>query len=372
MDSGTELPAIAFFDLETTDPRGHREVRIVEFGAVVLCARTLEKIDSYHTLVRPSDHFLQSFSDRDNDITRNALRSAPSFRDIAHRVFDLLHGRTWAGHNILKFDCRLIMDAFEDIGWEPPTPSGTIDTLQLLRPKFGRRAGDMRMATLARYFGLGEQTHRSLDDVEMNIKIFKKCATILLMESSSGYTGFLEPKEVSEDAIHARVSGRNYEIMHGDEKLQLYCAELRVRFGISQRYANRDGQPRLNFVVDVSAILCGVFDSCEEVASRSFIESRSKSKWWPLVKRDYDFPTVRLAIVTEPYSDKVSTEIYEKHSCYGHIERVGTHRSDADELLDKLLTPGTLIDACLSLDPYDYGQNAGVRLTLKKLIIYSD
>lgn len=51
----------------------------------------------------------------------------------------------WAGHNILKFDCVRIQEAFEEIGRPSPQPRGTIDTLPLLTQKFGKRAGNMKV-----------------------------------------------------------------------------------------------------------------------------------------------------------------------------------------------------------------------------------
>ncbi|PNX82774.1 ribonuclease H superfamily polynucleotidyl transferase, partial [Trifolium pratense] len=90
-------------------------------------------------------------------------------------------GRIWAGHNILRFDCVRVRDAFAAINRTPPEPKGTIDSLVLLTQKFGRRAGNMKMATLATYFGLGQQTHRSLDDVRMNLEVLKYCATVLFL-----------------------------------------------------------------------------------------------------------------------------------------------------------------------------------------------
>nr|XP_023913373.1 protein NEN4-like [Quercus suber] len=59
-----------------------------------------------------------------------------------------------------------------------------IDSLGVLTEKFGRRAGNMKMASLATYFGLGQQKHRSLDDVRMNLEVLKHCATVLFLESS--------------------------------------------------------------------------------------------------------------------------------------------------------------------------------------------
>jgi len=57
-------------------------------------------------------------------------------------------GRIWAGHNILKFDCPRIREAFAEIGRDPPEPKGTIDSLALLTQRFGRRAGDMKVTIL--------------------------------------------------------------------------------------------------------------------------------------------------------------------------------------------------------------------------------
>jgi hypothetical protein len=54
-------------------------------------------------------------------------------------------GRIWAGHNILRFDCARIREAFANIGRPGPEPKGTIDSLALLTQKFGRRAGDMKV-----------------------------------------------------------------------------------------------------------------------------------------------------------------------------------------------------------------------------------
>jgi len=54
-------------------------------------------------------------------------------------------GRIWAGHNIVRFDCVRLRDAFAQINRAPPEPKGTIDSLALLTQRFGRRAGDMKV-----------------------------------------------------------------------------------------------------------------------------------------------------------------------------------------------------------------------------------
>ncbi|KAK4781701.1 hypothetical protein SAY86_015803 [Trapa natans] len=185
MGSSHEM-RIAFFDVETTIPtQTGQGYAILEFGAILVCPRKLVELHSYSTLVRPSKlSLISSLSVRCNGITRDDVLAAPTFAEIADEVYDILHGRIWAGHNILRFDCYRIREAFAMIGRPAPEPSGTIDSLKLLTERFGRRAGDMKMASLATYFGIGQQKHRSLDDVRMNLEVVKCCATVLFLESS--------------------------------------------------------------------------------------------------------------------------------------------------------------------------------------------
>ncbi|XVF11886.1 hypothetical protein REPUB_Repub08aG0066000 [Reevesia pubescens] len=177
---------ICFFDLETTFPRRRGEgFVILEFGAILVCPKRLVELKSYTSLVRPDDPSSISIAPvRCNGITRDAVLKGPSFSEIADIVHGFLHGRVWAGHNILRFDCVRIREAFEKIGRPAPEPKGIIDSLALLTQRFGRRAGNMKMATLANYFEIGNQTHRSLDDVRMNLEVVKYCATVLFLESS--------------------------------------------------------------------------------------------------------------------------------------------------------------------------------------------
>ncbi|KAG6529207.1 protein NEN1-like [Zingiber officinale] len=179
--SGAE---IAFFDVETTVPsRSGERFALLEFGAILVCARRLVEVGCYSTLIRPADvAAISPVSIRCNGITPDTVSAAPTFRDVADRVFDVLDGRVWAGHNIVRFDCARIREAFEELGRPAPEPKSIIDTLPLLTQKFGRRAGNMKMASLATYFGLGQQRHRSLDDVRMNLEVLKCCAAVLFLE----------------------------------------------------------------------------------------------------------------------------------------------------------------------------------------------
>lgn len=85
---------IVFFDLETTVPsRAGQGFAILEFGAILVCSRKLEELRSYSTLVRPANpSLISSSSVRCNGITADAVKSAPTFAEIADTVYEILHG----------------------------------------------------------------------------------------------------------------------------------------------------------------------------------------------------------------------------------------------------------------------------------------
>lgn len=85
---------IVFFDVETTVPtRPGQGFAILEFGAILVCPRKLTELRNYSTLVRPSElSLITPLSERCNGINAEAVSNAPTFVDIAHSVYDLLHG----------------------------------------------------------------------------------------------------------------------------------------------------------------------------------------------------------------------------------------------------------------------------------------
>ncbi|CAN0870969.1 Protein NEN2 [Linum grandiflorum] len=458
---------IAFFDVETTVPtRSGQGFALLEFGAILVCPKTLVELHSYSTLIRPSKpSLITSLSVRCNGISPDSVSTAPSFSDIADTVFHLLHGRIWAGHNILRFDCARIREAFQGIGRSPPEPKGTIDSLALLTRKFGRRAGNMKMASLATYFGLGNQTHRSLDDVRMNLEVVKYCATVLFLESSlpgtfpekswvspnvttrshnngksivnaagshentpssskssapgvhpilsllttngivedadpfdlsmvrdemnaeppqrdvnmeeslvpetsSSHLVTLQLDEVSVPSIRAVYvtlpqGGQKMNLLHKNVQFELYCPGLKVRFGLSSKFTDHAGRPRLSLLVDASPSLCRVLEACNELAQTLFRSSGSGSNWKHVVVRHdkyTNYPNVRLNIPTSV----CATEMYLKDQS-GNLQKL-----DFSKEVEPLLKPGNFVDAYLSLDTYDYQNSAGIRLVANKLEIHNE
>ena len=123
------------------------------------------------------------------------IDDAPKFGEVADNIYDILNNRIWAGHNIINFDNVHINKQFEKIGKVAPNPKGVIDTYPLLRNTFGKRAGDMKMATLGNYFGLGQERHRAIEDCRMTIDVLKNCSMTMFLEENAGYDSFSMPAE---------------------------------------------------------------------------------------------------------------------------------------------------------------------------------
>nr|AGZ19451.1 APOLLO [Boechera sp. IPK 215] len=481
---------IVFFDLETAVPtKSGQPFAILEFGAILVCPMKLVELYSYSTLVRPTDlSLISTLTKRRSGITRDGVLSAPTFSEIADEVYDILHGRIWAGHNIKRFDCVRIRDAFAGIGLSPPESKATIDSLSLLSQKFGKRAGDMKMASLATYFGLGDQAHRSLDDVRMNLEVVKYCATVLFLESSvpdilkdmswfsprksprtrsnekslpngvresptssssspktdpssssvdattvknhpiislltecsesdtssceidpSDITtlisklhigtlkrdaadeakivrqqgestdpnakdeSFLGVNEVSVSSIRASLiplyrGSLRMELLHNDTPLHLCWYSLKIRFGISRKYVDHVGRPKMNIVVDIPPDLCKILDAYDAAAHNLLIDSSTSSDWRPTVMMKEGFanyPTARLQISSESNG----TQVYQKEEPLGTNQKLD-FSSDNFEKLESALLPGTLVDAFFSLESYDYKKMVGIRLAARKLVIH--
>ncbi|TVU31011.1 hypothetical protein EJB05_22673, partial [Eragrostis curvula] len=288
---GTE---IAFFDVETSAPE---RCALLEFGAILVCPRRLVDVSSYATLVRPDDLdavFPASWTGRSNGITRDAIAGAPPFRDVADNVYAILHG-----HNILEFDTPIIRKAFAEIGRAPPEPKGVIDTLPLLTRRFGVRAGDMKEPS---------SPAEVSDELVCDVAEMQLDAAMQKDASSSGYSGFLEPGDVSIECIKISVAllhqfGRpTTQILHKSTPLQLSCTGLEVRFGVNPKFLDNAGRPKLNIKVVIPENLRKVLEFCDDLAKKSSPEACGTSEWIPLIKMDANakHQTVRLKLV--PFS----------------------------------------------------------------------
>ncbi|XP_031126573.1 protein NEN1-like [Ipomoea triloba] len=367
MDLAGAQELIAFFDLETV-PIGEQGWAIVEFGAILVCPRTLVQVgEPYSTLIRPSrKSVVDNFSDRPNGITRRAIANAPRFTQVADDIYRILHGRVWAGHNIEEFDCPLIKEAYAKSKREAPRYKFLIDTLPLLTQWFGKRAGNLKLATLGNYFGHGEQTHRSLDDVSRNLNVLKHAAAVLFLESNFPdllpENTWLSPKDISESRISATLAPfeDGYPkicILHENFPLQVHCKGMKVLYGINNKF----NKAWLSFAVVAPPKLYDVLYACDDHALRRFGELGNDSEWKPVVKEGYN-RFIRLSL-------RADTKIWRDN---GHPTMQRVEHTELDDYeLEMLFAPDTNVDAFFSLDTFiNYKKMAGITLVAQKLFVH--
>lgn len=124
--------------------------------------------------------------------------------------------------------------------------------------------------------------------------------------TSVGYvyscTDFVDSDDVSIPSISVTLAPfyrgtQKIQILHRNFPLQLQCTHLKVRFGISTKFVDHAGRPRLSIVVDASPSLCKILDAIDNIAQKLFVDSGSSSEWRPVVTRKTGFfnsPTFRL------------------------------------------------------------------------------
>ena len=148
---------------------------------------------------------------------------------------------------------------------------------------------------------MGYQLNRESVELVSHIEEMKLDTTTHMDASSSGYSGFLEPGDVSIECIEISVAplhefGRRSSIQHRDCPLQLCCAGLKVQFGVSTKFLDNAGRPKMSIVVEIPESLSKVLEFCDDLARKLSQESGSSSEWRPLIKK-YGYvnrPTVRL------------------------------------------------------------------------------
>jgi hypothetical protein len=138
--------------------------------------------------------------------------------------------------------------------------------------------------------------------MEETVESSEMSSTADVSYGSSDSRGFLKPDEVSISAIVGSFvpfyrGSQRIQLLHKGVILQLGCMHLKVRFGLSTKFVDHAGRPRLNIVVNASQSLCKVLDECDGMVQKLSLDSGSSSEWRPVVSRKNGFvnyPTVRL------------------------------------------------------------------------------
>jgi DNA polymerase-3 subunit epsilon len=188
---------LVFFDLETTGI-DHATDRIVQFAAKVMstwgdawcCTQTLDM------LIDPGIPIPAEASDV-HGITEADVVGAPRFEDVAEKLYSLMSGCDWAGHNILRFDVPVLLRQFEECGYRLNPLPKFVDTFRIfLEDKPHTLVGAYKHYV---HPGGFSDAHNALADVEATFAVF---AAQVEQEREFAL------KDVDEIHAHYRVPGQ--------------------------------------------------------------------------------------------------------------------------------------------------------------------
>ncbi|PLS76952.1 MAG: hypothetical protein CYG59_26365, partial [Chloroflexi bacterium] len=154
------------YDLETTSTQ-ELSAEIVEMAAQPF-VRGKAIGEAFNRLVKPCGPIPQAASEVHN-ITWRDVKDAPRIELVLPDFLAYLGDATLVGHNITQFDHKLICRHATLHGLQAPN-NELLDTCALAKRVLPNMAHGLE--ALAQHFGMtGPQTHRAIDDVQMNAEV---------------------------------------------------------------------------------------------------------------------------------------------------------------------------------------------------------
>lgn len=157
----------AIVDIETTGSFSSKN-GITEIGVVITDGEKI--LEEFQTLVNPND-YIPPFIQNMTGITNEMVAMAPTFSDIAPKLFKLLEDKVFVAHNV-NFDYKFIKYHFESSGIQ--FNSRRLCTVRLSR-KIIPGLNSYRLSNLSRSMGVSlENAHRALADATATALIFNQ------------------------------------------------------------------------------------------------------------------------------------------------------------------------------------------------------
>jgi len=207
---------LAVFDIESTGLNKKTD-RIIDLAIVRIHPGGEQ--DAHAFRVNPERPIPKDSSDV-HGITDEDVKDAPTFRDIAPRVAELLHDCDFAGFNVLRYDAPLLLEEFARVG-VPFSMEGRriLDAQRIFHIKEPRDLS----AALQYYCGeMHLSAHGAMDDV---------LATVRVLDAQFQRYDDL-PQDLNE--LDALCNPRDPDRADAEGKIKWQDGELIINFGQKQ------------------------------------------------------------------------------------------------------------------------------------------
>ncbi len=192
----------AIVDIETTGGNASGSA-ITEVA--ILIHNGVEVIDRYETLIdplRPIPYYIQSLTGIDNDMISNA----PTFENVAHKIYELLSGCIFVAHNV-NFDYSFIKHHLALAGYN--FTAQKLCTVRLSR-KIKPGLSSYSLGRLCDSLGIEiENRHRAGGDAEATAVLFSK----LIAWDVEGEIASMLKRNSKEQALPANLPRRDFDVL---------------------------------------------------------------------------------------------------------------------------------------------------------------
>ena len=218
----TELPVLAFVDIETTGGNADRD-RITEIGIKTL-ANGQES--AWECLIDPQTFIPQNIQ-RLTGITPDMVAGRPAFDELAIQIKKELEGKIFVAHNA-RFDYGFIKASFKRLGMDfRPKVLCTVKLSRLLFPQQARHNLDTIVAT---HDLTVSARHRALGDADLLVQFWRVCEKTFgqarLLEAVHQLVGQVSlPPNIHQSVIDAIPDTPGCYIFYGEHHAPLYIGK---------------------------------------------------------------------------------------------------------------------------------------------------
>jgi DNA polymerase-3 subunit epsilon len=218
----TELPVLAFVDIETTGGNADRD-RITEIGIKTL-ANGQES--AWECLIDPQTFIPQNIQ-RLTGITPDMVAGRPAFDELAIQIKKELEGKVFVAHNA-RFDYAFIKASFKRLGMDfRPRVLCTVKLSRLLFPLQARHNLDTLVAT---HDLTVSARHRALGDADLLVQFWRVCEKTFgqarLLEAVHQLIGQVSlPPNIHQSVIDAIPDTPGCYIFYGQHHAPLYIGK---------------------------------------------------------------------------------------------------------------------------------------------------
>ncbi len=272
----------AVVDIETTggfaESNGITEIAIHLHDGV-------KTIDTYTTLIDPGRDipgYISGFT----GITNEMVAKAPSFDNVAHKIFDLLDNNVFVAHNV-NFDYSFVKHQLAMSGYD-------LNVKKLCTVRYSRKIypglKSYSLGNICGYLGIDiNDRHRANGDAEATVILLEKLlqkddGSVLKSFLKKGSKEYLLPPNLPKEQFENLPATTGVYYFHDDQGKIIYVGKaVQIQKRVGQHFGgNTTAKQKQDFLRNIHSI---TYTECATELMALILESVEIKKHWPAFNR---------------------------------------------------------------------------------------